>query len=244
LFTIATYALLFVIGGVASIYAYDARLSDPSTELELLSFVPPQLDKPVPEPAAVRRSHPPAGASEGPRSTRPVLIDRTDNPLNPPAKTSAIASPIPPARPGTEIGPRVLEPAGSGPGQNGGDPNGEGNTQVAVEVKAPEPPPAPTPAPAPRKVLTSSRVLNGLAILLPKPPYPPLAKQAGAQGPVNVQVLIDETGNVVSAKAISGNPLLMRAAQQAAYGARFSPTKLGDQAVKVSGVITYNFQLH
>jgi TonB family protein len=63
------------------------------------------------------------------------------------------------------------------------------------------------------------------------------------QGMVSVQVLIDETGKVVSAKAVSGNPVLMPAAQQAAYGARFSPTKLGDQAVKVSGVITYNFVL-
>ena len=60
---------------------------------------------------------------------------------------------------------------------------------------------------------------------------------------VNVQVLIDETGKVISAKAVAGHPLLLAAAQQAAYGARFSPTKLGDQAVKVSGLITYNFVL-
>jgi protein TonB len=86
-------------------------------------------------------------------------------------------------------------------------------------------------------------VLNGSALSLPKPAYPPMAKQVGIQGPVNVQVLVDETGKVISAKAISGNPLLMHAAQQAAMGARFSPTMLGDQAVKVSGVIIYNFML-
>jgi protein TonB len=80
--------------------------------------------------------------------------------------------------------------------------------------------------------------------VLPKPAYPEIAKRAGAQGPVNVQVLIDETGKVISAKAISGSPLLMIAAQQAALAARFSPTKLSEQPVKVSGVITYNFQLH
>ena len=240
LFTAATYILLFVIGGVISIYAYDAHLSDPSTELELISFVPPQPDKPVPEPAIVRRSNPPANAANGPRSTRPVLIDRTDNPLNPPANTSAIASPIPPAHPGTVVGPVVLEPSGSG--RVGGDPNANGSSDVVV-VKAPEPPPAPTPAPTPKRIITSPGVLNGLALSLPKPSYPPIAKQAGVQGPVNVQVLIDETGKVISAKAVSGSPLLMHAAQQAAFGARFSPTKLGDQAVKVSGVITYNFML-
>ena len=110
LFTTATYFLLFVIAGVASIYAYDAQLSEPSTELELLSFVPPQPDRAVTEPIRIRRTNPPSTAAEGPRSTRPVLIDRTDNPLNPPAHTSAIASTIPPAHRGTEIGPLVLEP--------------------------------------------------------------------------------------------------------------------------------------
>lgn len=242
LFTTATYILLFVIGGVVSIYAYDARLSEPSTELELISFVPPQPDTPVPEVAIVRRSNPPASAADGPRSTRPVLIDRTDNPLNPPVNTSAIASPIPPAHPGTVIGPVVLEPSGFGTGPDGGDPNANGSSEV-VAVKAPEPPPAPTPAPTPKRIITSSRVLNGLAISLPKPSYPSIARQAQVQGAVNVQVLIDETGKVISAKAVSGSPLLMLAAQQAAFGARFSPTKLGDQAVKVSGVITYNFML-
>ena len=73
--------------------------------------------------------------------------------------------------------------------------------------------------------------------------YPQIARQARANGPVNVQVLIDESGKVISAKAVAGHPLLLAAAQQAAYGARFSPTRLGDQAVKVSGVITYNFVL-
>jgi TonB family protein len=85
--------------------------------------------------------------------------------------------------------------------------------------------------------------LNSQAIYLPKPPYPPIAKAIRVQGVVSVQVLIDETGKVVSAKAISGNPMLLSEAVRAANQARFSPTMLGEQAVKVSGVITYNFVL-
>jgi outer membrane biosynthesis protein TonB len=54
-------------------------------------------------------------------------------------------------------------------------------------------------------------------------------------------VLIDETGKVISAKAISGHPLFIAEAQRAAMLARFSPTTISDHAVKVSGVITYNF---
>ena len=60
-------------------------------------------------------------------------------------------------------------------------------------------------------------------------------------GTVVVQVLIDENGNVVSASAASGHPLLKAAAVSAARRAKFSPTKLSGQPVKVSGVIRYNF---
>jgi protein TonB len=58
-----------------------------------------------------------------------------------------------------------------------------------------------------------------------------------------VQILVDEQGRVVSAKATSGNPLLQAAAVQAAYRARFTPTLLSGQPVKVTGSITYNFVL-
>jgi protein TonB len=243
LFTSAVYVLLFVTAGVASIYAYDASLSDPSNELELISFVPPQPDSVIPQPPRVRPGNSPAGAVAGPRSVRPVLIDQTSNPLNVPHDVSAIASPIPPAHEGTVLGPNVVEPSGSGPGREGGDPNAVGSDSVPV-VRISEPPPAPTPKPAPPRIIRSPTVLNGSALSLPKPVYPPIAKQAGIQGAVNVQVVVDETGKVISAKAVTGSPLLMHAAQTAALGARFSPTKLGEQAVKVSGVITYNFMLN
>ena len=240
LFTAATYVLLFIVAGVVSIYAYDAQLSDPSSELELLSYVPLQPDRPAPEPARVRRSNPPAGATDGPRSTRPVLIDQPNNPLNVPRDVSAVAPTIPPAHAETVIGPAVVEPSGSG---RGGSETGTFEGTSGVAVRMPDPPPAPTPAPTPKRVITSPTILNSRALSLPKPPYPPIAKQMRVQGMVSVQVLIDESGKVISARAISGNPALTTAAQQAAFGARFSPTMIGDQAVKVSGLITYNFIL-
>lgn len=89
--------------------------------------------------------------------------------------------------------------------------------------------------------IVSGGVLNGKAISLPQPPYPPVAKAAKASGTVVVQVTVDENGNVVSAQAVSGHPLLQAAAVAAARGAKFSPTKLSGQPVKVTGVIQYNF---
>lgn len=108
------------------------------------------------------------------------------------------------------------------------------------ETKVDEDAPPPPPKKAPPKTI-SGGVLNGKAISLPKPPYPAAAKAIRAAGAVSVQVLIDESGRVVSASAVSGHPLLRAAAVSAAQGARFSPTLLSGQAVKVSGVITYNF---
>lgn len=86
-------------------------------------------------------------------------------------------------------------------------------------------------------------VLNGRALSKPAPPYPAIARTARAQGAVMVQILVDEEGRVLSACAASGHPLLQQAAVQAAYQARFSPTLLSGQPVRVSGVITYNFVL-
>jgi protein TonB len=84
-------------------------------------------------------------------------------------------------------------------------------------------------------------VVNGKALHLPKPAYPALAKTAGASGVVQVQVTIDETGKVVSARAVSGHPLLQAESVRVAYQARFSVTYLSNVPVKVSGVINYNF---
>jgi TonB family protein len=93
----------------------------------------------------------------------------------------------------------------------------------------------------PTPKIISGGILNGKAVSLPKPPYPDAARAVKASGAVGVKVLIDETGSVISAEAVSGHPLLRAASVQAALAAKFSPTQLSGQPVKVSGVITYNF---
>ncbi|HEY3582063.1 MAG TPA: TonB family protein [Pyrinomonadaceae bacterium] len=104
-----------------------------------------------------------------------------------------------------------------------------------------EPPPSPGPRPILKPI--SGGVLNGTAISLPAPFYPESAKRMRQQGVVAVDVVLDETGKVISASASSGPASLRDAAVQAALKARFSPTKLSGQPVKVSGVINYKFTL-
>lgn len=86
-------------------------------------------------------------------------------------------------------------------------------------------------------------VVNSKARNLVTPAYPPTAKMVQAQGAVNVQVVIDEQGNVISAVAATGHPLLRPAAVQAAKQSKFTPTFLSNVPVRATGVIIYNFKL-
>ena len=104
-----------------------------------------------------------------------------------------------------------------------------------------EPPPSPGPKPILKPV--SGGVLNGTAMYLPPPIYPEAAKRMRTSGVVTVDVILDETGKVVAATASSGPAILREPAVQAALKAKFSPTKLSGQPVKVSGIINYKFSL-
>jgi hypothetical protein len=88
-----------------------------------------------------------------------------------------------------------------------------------------------------KKAPISGGVLNGKAIYLPTPDMPPGEKA----GVVMVQVLVDEQGSVIDAKAVSGPPNLHGPAVNAARLARFLPTVLSGEPVKVSGTLAYNF---
>ncbi len=93
------------------------------------------------------------------------------------------------------------------------------------------------------KAPLSAGVLNGKALRLPVPTYPPAARNTGAQGKVTVEVLIDEQGKVVEARAVSGHAFLQQAAVQAARQARFTPALLSGRPVKVKGTINYVFTM-
>jgi TonB family protein len=98
---------------------------------------------------------------------------------------------------------------------------------------------------APAKTADDSKiftVLNGKALTLPKPEYPGNAADRRLSGIVVVKVEIDEAGNVVGARDMcQGAPYLSEAAVAAAWKARFSPTTINGQPVRVHGVIQYRF---
>jgi protein TonB len=121
------------------------------------------------------------------------------------------------------------------------NPTGDGADANAV-ANADAKPEAPNASGSPEKRRPiSGGVLNGKALVLPKPEYPAEAKSAGVSGTVAVQVTVDEVGSVIEAKAVSGPPLLQQVSVNAALQARFSPTSLMGEPVRVTGVLVYNF---
>jgi protein TonB len=235
--TIAIYAFIGITLLVIGILYAPAYLD--AQDLELTTLVAP-----VPVPVAANEPDKPAEAKPTKDSNvdvrKELIADVTESRVAP-KEISAKASDIPPVRRGvtTVIGndsSNAAVPINAGPGTGSGI--GTGPQKVTISD---EPPPPPEVKPTPPRAPISGGVLNGKAISLPKPSYPPIARQAHASGTVVVQVTIDENGSVISARAVSGHPLLQAVAVQAARGARFSPTKLSGQPVKVTGVITYNF---
>jgi TonB family protein len=89
--------------------------------------------------------------------------------------------------------------------------------------------------------LSDAGILNSRAIDLPKPVYPAAAKKDHIQGQVQVKVVLDETGKVVSAEAVFGPEQLRAAAVEAAKRARFNPVVTGGVPQKVFGIVLYDF---
>jgi TonB family protein len=83
--------------------------------------------------------------------------------------------------------------------------------------------------------------LNAKPVVLPKPEYPKAAKAVGASGVVSVQITIDENGEVIEAKAVSGHPLLWAESVKAALKSKWKPVTLSGKLVKVSGTLVFNY---
>lgn len=229
-----------------SLFAKDYDMGGDTLALQTLVAPPVVEEAPKPEPEKE-----PEQRQKDPNVDlrKEVIATMSEPPPRIPDKVSAVKHNIPPRDPtrytvqsDRDFTAKNAPPPDfqgrvntSGTGSDSGRPGGGGDGD-----RSDTPPPPPPPKPPPAKPI-SGGVLNGKATSLPKPPYPPAARAIRADGPVTVQVLIDEGGRVVSANAVSGHPLLRPAAVQAARQARFSPTMLSGQPVKVSGVITYNF---
>lgn len=247
-FVASTLAMSFIslTAVVVSIFADDYSLNTSIELTELVSRV--EIVQVAPEQAQPRQSLTRTQQSTLP--TREIAIARVDDTRwVPTAISTTLSSHLAIPDDGRfKLGPRDSNPAGQGGDSSRGisrggvigDGNGLRGPTVAMTSQEESDPPL-ARRPATPKPSQSGGVLNGKAVRLPVPNYPTAARAVGAQGQVTVQVILDETGNVISVIAVSGNPLLRGAAVEAARRAKFTPTYLSHMPVKVTGVIIYNF---
>ncbi|MBV9241144.1 MAG: energy transducer TonB [Acidobacteria bacterium] len=237
---------------IISIFAVDLNLE--LNDLDMVELLAPVdvTDQKLPD----LKTAPKAGGGSQKAAIREVAmarIDETPREIPTAVSTAKNTSKERPSLSRFELGKVDTDSvggAGSGRGNGSGDGVGDGDglgdglstdTTASAAGKDAETAPPPKVKPVERPVVVSKGVVNSLATSLPKPTIPPAARVANAAGTVAVQVLVDEKGNVVSAKAVSGNALLRGASEVAARSARFTPTLLSGTPIKISGVISYHF---
>lgn len=240
------YSLALASALVVSVVAASPMLDDTGNVLDALPAIPlaslppagPRAKGPEPQPSAQPDIY-------NVRKLETITRDVSTN--EPPRSMQKIPSISDVGDTGTGLG----VPGGQGiPG--GTNPAGSdiGLPTGGREIAPPPPPPVEKPVEKPQPPVdkqplrVSSKVLTGAALERRTPVYPPLAKQVRLEGSVTVEVVISLDGRVEAARALGGHPLLTTAAVEAARGWRFNPTLLNGVPVRVTGLITFNFNLN
>jgi len=129
-------------------------------------------------------------------------------------------------------------PGGVAGGQLGGSLGGViGGTGTSIPIPPPQPPAAK------RIIRVGSSLKAPRQTYSVQPEYPVLARQTHVSGTVVVNAVVDEHGNVVGARALSGHPLLIPAALKAVLQWKYEPTLLNGTPVAVEMELTVHFQL-
>jgi len=158
----------------------------------------------------------PATAAQPPQTPQPAQPAQSSQPSQPaqPAPPSQPTQPAEPSQPAQPAQP--AEPAAEGGEKTDRDKSWKENKE---------------------------KIKKGELIEAPRPAYPDEIKEQKIAGTVVVVITIGNDGNVIYAKAKSGPEALYGVSEAAARKARFKPTMLEGQPVKVTGVMTYDFVL-
>lgn len=251
--TFMTVASILAFGLIYSLFSQTLTMG--SADLDVSSLIAPvAVEAETPPPPEPSRQPQPSEKSSNNIITRVVDMQRPDeSPIKTPDSVSVNQNKNQ-ARPKGYYTIGAVDSIPSQTVSTVGTNTGEGNTRSLSETIEPtkmsknvedEKPPVikqPVKPPVEKvKTVVSGGVVNSKALNLVKPVYSSAMRAVRAAGEVKVQVTIDEDGRVISANAVSGNPLLRSSAENAAKSSKFTPTFLSDQKVKVTGIIIYNF---
>lgn len=87
----------------------------------------------------------------------------------------------------------------------------------------------------------SNFILNDKAIFLAKPEYPQELKAEGITGAVQVSVVLDERGEIVSAAVYSGHSELRKYALEAVKKSKFKRVIRCGKPIKINAAVIFNF---
>ena len=107
-------------------------------------------------------------------------------------------------------------------------------------------PVTPTPAPAPviHRYKEGGNVMLGAVLHRAEPPYPQIAKAARVSGSVELECVVGVDGHIQEVKVKGGNPLLIRAAVDAAWQGVYAPSKLNSVPIEIVTILTFTFKLN
>jgi periplasmic protein TonB len=198
----------------------------PKTMLSISLVAPPPPPPPPPPPAPAAPVRVIKRISAEDLMKAPTVIPKTisrvkDEPEPPPSVSAGVVGGVPGGMPGGTPG-----------GVLGG----------IISSNAPPPPPPPKAA-TPKRIRLGGQVEAAKLLVHPNPEYPPLAKMARIQGTVKLEAVISKDGTIQDLKAVSGHPLLVKAAMDAVSRWRYQPTLLNGDPVEVVTEVDVNFTL-
>jgi periplasmic protein TonB len=191
---------------------------------------------------AVVSAPPPPAAPAAPTAKRAaqkfIPAEKLIAPIKIPTSIAQIHDEPLPAEGEAQLTPGV--PGGIPGGSFSGVPGGI----IGIGPWSPPPPPPPTPkSQKPRMIRLGGIITAAKAVYQPKPDYPPLARMARVQGQVVLEAIIAKDGSIRELRALSGHPLLVKAALDAVQHWRYLPTLLDGEPVEVLTEIDVNFWL-
>jgi periplasmic protein TonB len=195
-------------------------------------LVTPAPPPPAPPPAptiAVRAVKSVARLMQGGKMTAPSVIPKNivtikEAPLPPDTGADGVVGGVPGGIPGGQVG-----------GVLGGIIGGTGHTSGPAVV--------PPPAPMKRVIRVGGNLKPPKQIYAEEPVYPVIAKQARIEGTVIIDAVIDEHGDVVQARVVSGPALLMPAALEAVLKWKYAPHYLNGEPISVEMHVEAHFVL-
>ena len=230
----AAVAVFLHVGIIAGVILAGLYFADPLNIKQYASTIlvapppppppPPPATGPVIKPKAVHHTFINGGKLIVPTVIPKHIAEIKEAPLEPDSLGGVVGG-VPGGVPGGQLD-----------GVLGGVIGGAANTAAR-----PVPPPPSVKPNGPVRV--GGHVRPPKPILMVPPEYPVLARETHIQGQVRIDAVLDEQGNVVEMKVVSGPPLLYRAALDALKKWKYEPTYLNDQPVAVQMVVTINFQL-